>query len=99
MCADAGNRLRMVSVSQVGNLDGVETPIREITKIAKDFDALVCVDGAQSAPHMPVDVQAMGIDFFAFSIHKMLGPQEWEDCGGEKIFSTACEPSNRAVKL
>ena len=74
MCADAGNRLRMVSVSQVGNLDGVETPIREITKIAKDFDALVCVDGAQSAPHMPVDVQGMGIDFFAFSIHKMLGP-------------------------
>ena len=74
MCADAGNQLRMVSVSQVGNLDGIETPIKEITKIAKDFDALVCVDGAQSAPHMPVDVQEMGIDFFAFSIHKMLGP-------------------------
>lgn len=74
MCAEAGSKLRMVSVSQVGNLDGIETPIREITKIAKDFDALVCVDGAQSAPHMPVDVQDMGIDFFAFSIHKMLGP-------------------------
>ena len=67
MCSEAGNRLRMVSVSQVGNLDGIETPIREITKIAKDYDALVCVDGAQSAPHMPVDVQSMGIDFFAFS--------------------------------
>ena len=74
MCSEAGNRLRMVSVSQVGNLDGIEAPIREITKIAKDYGALVCVDGAQSAPHMPVDVQDMGIDFFAFSIHKMLGP-------------------------
>ena len=74
MCSEAGEQLKMVSVSQVGNLDGVETPIREITKIAKDFGALVCVDGAQSAPHMPVDVQEMGIDFFAFSIHKMLGP-------------------------
>lgn len=74
MCSDAGKQLKMVSISQVGNLDGIQAPIREITKIAKDFDALVCVDGAQSAPHMPVDVQEMGIDFFAFSIHKMLGP-------------------------
>ena len=74
MCSEAGSKLRMVSISQVGNLDGIQSPIREITKIAKDFDALVCVDGAQSAPHMPVDVQEMGIDFFAFSIHKMLGP-------------------------
>tara|TARA_A100000164_G_scaffold180475_1_gene160352 strand:+ start:1005 stop:2228 length:1224 start_codon:yes stop_codon:yes gene_type:complete len=74
MCSEAGSKLRMVSISQVGNLDGIQSPIREITKIAKDFDALVCVDGAQSAPHMPVDVQELGIDFFAFSIHKMLGP-------------------------
>ena len=87
MCADAGNRLRMVSVVKLATLDGIETPIREITKIAKDFDALVCVDGAQSAPHA-VDVQAMGIDFFAFSIHKMLGPSGMEDYGGEKTFNT-----------
>ena len=73
-CADAGKQLRMVSVSHVGNLDGIETPVREIAKIAKDYDALVCIDGAQSAPHMPVDVQDLDIDFFAFSIHKMLGP-------------------------
>ena len=84
MCAEAGSKLRMVSVSQVGNLDGIETPIREITKIAKDFDALVCVDGAQSAPHMPVDVQEMGIDFFAFSIHKMLGPSGMGGLWGQR---------------
>ena len=74
MCSEAGNKLRMVSMSQIGNLDGVQVPIRQIAKIAKDHGALVCVDGAQSAPHMPVDVQDLGIDFFAFSIHKMLGP-------------------------
>lgn len=73
-CAEAGEKLRMVSVSHVGNLDGIETPIQEITKITRDYDALICVDGAQSAPHMPVDVQKLDIDFFAFSIHKMLGP-------------------------
>lgn len=73
-CAEAGEKLRMVSVSHVGNLDGIETPIREIAKITRDYDALICVDGAQSAPHMPVDVQKLDIDFFAFSIHKMLGP-------------------------
>ena len=58
-------------LAKLAIFDGIETPIKEITKIAKDFDALVRVDGAQSAPHMPVDVQEMGIDFFAFSIHKM----------------------------
>ena len=73
-CADAGSSLKMVSMSHVGNLDGVKTPIKEITKIAKDFGALVCVDGAQSTPHMKVDVQDLGIDFLAFSIHKMMGP-------------------------
>ena len=73
-CKDAGSNLRMVSMSHVGNLDGVSVPIREITKIAHDFDALVAVDGAQSTPHMNVDVQELGIDFLSFSIHKMCGP-------------------------
>ena len=73
-CAEAGTKLKMVSMSHVGNLDGVETPVKEITKIAKDYGALVSIDGAQSAPHMRVDVQDLGIDFYSFSIHKMLGP-------------------------
>jgi len=73
-CANAGEKLKMVSMSQIGNLDGVQVPIKEITRIAHDFGALVCVDGAQSTPHMRVDVQDLDIDFLAFSIHKMCGP-------------------------
>ena len=73
-CADAGGKLKMVSMSQVGNLDGVKIPIKEISRIAHDYGALVCVDGAQSTPHMRVDVQDLDIDFLAFSIHKMCGP-------------------------
>ena len=73
-CAEAGNRLRMVSMPQVGNLDGVEYPIAEIASIAHDHGALMMVDAAQSAPHMPLDVQKMDVDFMAASVHKMLGP-------------------------
>ncbi len=73
-CAEAGDRLKMVAMSQVGNLDGVEAPIAEITKVAHDHGALVAVDGAQSTPHMNVDVKALDIDFLSFSIHKMCGP-------------------------
>ena len=73
-CASAGKRLKMVSMSHVGNLDGVAIPIREITKIAHDHGALVAVDGAQSTPHMNVNVQELDIDFLSFSIHKMCGP-------------------------
>ena len=73
-CAEAGKNLKMVSLSHVGNLDGIATPVKEAAKIAKDHGALVCIDGAQSTPHMKVDVQDLGIDFMAFSIHKMMGP-------------------------
>ena len=73
-CAEAGSNLKMVSLSHVGNLDGIATPVKHAAKIAKDFGALVCIDGAQSTPHMKVDVQDLGIDFMAFSIHKMMGP-------------------------
>jgi len=74
ICAEVSGRLKMVSMSHVGNLDGVAIPIKEITKIAHDYEALVCVDGAQSTPHMKVDVKELDIDFLAFSLHKMLGP-------------------------
>ena len=73
-CANAGKRLKMVSMSHVGNLDGIHLPVKEVVKIAKDHGAMVCLDGAQSTPHMKVDVQDLGIDFMAFSIHKMMGP-------------------------
>tara|TARA_B110001452_G_scaffold228856_1_gene204488 strand:- start:2247 stop:3464 length:1218 start_codon:yes stop_codon:yes gene_type:complete len=73
-CANAGSKLKIVSMSHVGNLDGVAIPIKEIARVAHDHGALVCVDGAQSVPHMNVDVQELDIDFLALSIHKMCGP-------------------------
>jgi cysteine desulfurase/selenocysteine lyase len=73
-CAKAGRKLKMVSLSHVGNLDGVETPVKAAAKIAKDHGAMVCIDAAQSAPHMKIDAQDLGVDFMAFSIHKMMGP-------------------------
>ncbi len=73
-CSDAGDKLSLVAMSHVGNLDGVSIPIKEIAKVTHDHDALISVDGAQSTPHMKVDVQDLDIDFLSFSIHKMCGP-------------------------
>jgi cysteine desulfurase/selenocysteine lyase len=63
-----------VSVTQVSNAFGTINPLGKIIAAAHRRGALVVVDGAQSVPHMPVDVQAMDCDFLAFSAHKMLGP-------------------------
>jgi cysteine desulfurase/selenocysteine lyase len=68
------DRTKIVTVTHVSNVLGTINPIKEIAKIAHDHGALCVVDGAQSAPHMPVDVKALGADFFAFSGHKMCGP-------------------------
>ena len=69
-----GPRTRLVSVAQVSNVLGTVNPVDELGRMAHAHDALICVDGAQSIPHMAVDVRAMNCDFFAFSGHKMLGP-------------------------
>ncbi len=67
-------RTRLLAVTQVSNAVGTITPVEELIEEAHRNGSTVLVDGAQSTPHMPVDVQAMGCDFFAFSSHKMLGP-------------------------
>src|SRR6056297_2853379 len=64
----------MVSVVHVSNTLGTINPVSELADLAHDHDSLIFVDGAQSAPHMPVDVEAIDADFFAFSGHKMCGP-------------------------
>ena len=69
-----GPRTKMVSVTHVSNVLGTVNPVRELGEMAHVHGALLCVDGAQSIPHMPIDVRALGCDFFAFSGHKMLGP-------------------------
>jgi cysteine desulfurase/selenocysteine lyase len=67
-------RTKLVSISHVSNALGTVNPVREIAARAKAVGALMVVDGAQSAPHMPVDVPSLGADFYAFSGHKMCGP-------------------------
>lgn len=67
-------RTRIVSVAHVSNVLGTVNPVDEIIRIAHEHDVPVMIDGAQSAPHFKVDVQAMDCDFFAFSGHKMYGP-------------------------
>jgi cysteine desulfurase/selenocysteine lyase len=68
------DRTKLVAVVAVSNTLGAINPVAEIVTKAHAAGALVLVDAAQSAPHLPVDVQALDVDFLAFSGHKMLGP-------------------------
>ena len=65
---------KLVAFTHVSNTLGTINPVREMVDMAHAAGALVLVDGAQAVPHLPVDVQALGCDFYAFSGHKMLGP-------------------------
>ena len=67
-------KTRLVSITHVSNVLGVTTPVKEIAKVAHNKGALLLVDGAQSVPHMKIDVKDLGCDFLAFSGHKMCGP-------------------------
>ncbi len=68
------DRTKIVSVGHVSNVLGITNPVRAIADYAHSKGAVVIVDGAQSTPHMSVDVKALGADFFALSGHKLLGP-------------------------
>ena len=68
------DRTKIVAVGHVSNVMGVTNPVKEIAEYAHSKGAIVVVDGAQSTPHMKVDVNDLGADFFAFSGHKMLAP-------------------------
>jgi cysteine desulfurase/selenocysteine lyase len=68
------DKTRLVAVTHVSNVLGSITPVKEIAEIAHEHGALVLIDGAQSVPHMKVDVQKLGCDFLAFSGHKMCAP-------------------------
>jgi cysteine desulfurase/selenocysteine lyase len=67
-------RPRLVAFTHMSNMLGTINPVRELTEMAHAAGALVLIDGAQAVPHLPVDVQEIGADFYAFSGHKMLGP-------------------------
>lgn len=67
-------RTRLVATFHMSNVLGVINPVADIVRSAREAGALVLIDGAQAAPHLPVDVAELGCDFYAFSGHKMLGP-------------------------
>jgi cysteine desulfurase/selenocysteine lyase len=71
---DHQHRVRLVAVSQLSNVVGTIAPIAEIAQLAHAAGAVVVVDGAQAVAHLPVDVAALGCDFYAFSGHKLFAP-------------------------
>lgn len=106
-----GNRTRLIAVTAMSNVLGTVPPLKELSHRAKAIGALLLVDAAQSVPHMPVDVVDEGIDFLAFSGHKLYGPSgvgvlygrrtllEAMDpflCGGHMISQVTCENSTWA---
>ena len=100
VAANINERTRLVSITHVSNVLGTVNPVADIVRIAHEHGVSVLVDAAQSAPHIPIDVQKLDCDFLAFSGHKMYGPtgigvlygkEEWLDRlppyqgGGEMI--------------
>jgi cysteine desulfurase/selenocysteine lyase len=83
---------KVVSVMQVSNVLGVINPVKEIGQIAHENGAIMVVDGAQSAPHMKIDVQDLDCDFLAFSGHKMCGPTGIGVLYGKKHLLENMEP-------
>lgn len=85
-------RTRLVSLTHVSNVLGTINNVKEIGKIAHDSGALFFVDGAQSVPHMPVDVNDIGCDFLTFSGHKMLAPMNIGALYGRKDILQGMQP-------
>ena len=72
--AKVGPKTKILAVGQISNVLGVENPVKNLGKLVHKYGGYLVVDGAQSLPHMPVDVADLGADFFAFSAHKAMGP-------------------------
>ena len=90
--AKVGPHAKIVSVTHVSNVLGVENPIAQIAARAHEMGALMVVDGAQSVPHLPVDVRALGCDLLAFSAHKLGGPMGIGVLWGRKELLDAMPP-------
>lgn len=86
------DRTKVVSVSHISNVLGVANPVKKIAAIAHKHGAVVMVDGAQSIPHIKVDVQELDCDFYAFSGHKMCGPTGIGVLYGKKTYLEQMEP-------
>ena len=85
-------KTKIVAIAQVSNVLGREYPVAEIARLAHKKGAVIVVDGAQSTPHMPVDVRALDADFFAFSGHKVFGPMGIGVLYGKRALLDAMPP-------
>jgi len=85
-------RTKIVSIGHISNVTGTINPIRAIADAAHKVGAILIVDGAQAAPHMPVDVQALACDFYAFSSHKCYGPSGVGILYGKKVLLEKMPP-------
>ncbi|EOT49453.1 MULTISPECIES: cysteine desulfurase [Enterococcus] len=94
--ADAKEKINaktaIVSITHASNVLGVINPINQLAKWAHEHQAVIVVDGAQSTPHMTVDVQALDVDFFAFSSHKLCGPTGIGVLYGKRALLEQMEP-------
>jgi cysteine desulfurase / selenocysteine lyase len=90
--AKINERTRVVALTQMSNVLGTINPVKDIAALAHRAGAIVVVDGAQSVPHMPVDVRDMDCDFLAFSSHKMLGPTGVGVLYGKRDLLEAMDP-------
>ncbi|EUJ42040.1 cysteine desulfurase [Brochothrix campestris] len=90
--AAINKQTKIVALAQASNVLGTINPIKEIAAIAHANGAIIVVDGAQSVPHLPVDVQELDIDFLAFSGHKMMGPTGIGVLYGKRALLEAMDP-------
>ncbi|MET3634549.1 cysteine desulfurase [Streptococcus porcorum] len=86
------SKTKFVSIAHVSNVLGCTNPVKEIAELAHQVGAYMVVDGAQSIPHMKIDVQDLDCDFFAFSGHKMMGPTGIGVLYGKKELLNAMSP-------
>ena len=92
-------KAKIVSVAHTSNVLGTTNPIRRIAALAHQNGAIMVVDGAQSAPHIPVDVQDLGADFFAMSAHKLCGPMGIGALYGKRALLEAMPPFLRGGEM
>jgi cysteine desulfurase/selenocysteine lyase len=92
-------RTKLLALTHMSNVLGTINPVAELAALAKKHGAVVLADGAQAVPHLPVDVTALGVDFYAFSAHKMLGPTGVGVLWGRRELLEAMPPFNMGGEM